>query len=93
MTRRFDAWIRSVDKYTGNDLLYLNPNGILPDAAVIVKGERRANPFREKKRFDTTVFPEDRISKIEIDEAEEADEDEEEEVLPTSKKEREELEG
>lgn len=89
----FDAWIRSLDKYQGNDLLYLNPKGTLPDAAVIKRGERRANPFREKKRFDTTVFPEGRISKIEIDEAEEADEDEDEEVLPANKKEREEMEG
>lgn len=93
MICRFDAWIRSVDKYTGNDLLYLGPKGVLPDAAVTVRGERRVNPFREKKRFDTTIFPEGRISKIEIDEAEDADEDAEEEVLPTSKKEREELEG
>ncbi|EKM50013.1 uncharacterized protein PHACADRAFT_153289 [Phanerochaete carnosa HHB-10118-sp] len=89
----FDAWIRSLDKYQGNDLLYLTSKGVLPDSAVIKRGERRSDPFREKKRFDATVFPEGRVSKIEIEEAEEADEDEEEEVLPANKKEREELEG
>ena len=25
---RFDAWIRHVDAYTGQELLYLNPKGI-----------------------------------------------------------------
>jgi tRNA pseudouridine38-40 synthase len=53
----FDAWIRSTDSYAGNDLLYLNHKGIIPDAAVIKKGERRNNPFREKRRFDATGFP------------------------------------
>ena len=53
----FDAWIRSIDKYTGTDLLYLNPKGVIPAKAVIERGVRRANPFREKKRFDATSFP------------------------------------
>jgi tRNA pseudouridine38-40 synthase len=53
----FDAWIRSTDNYAGNDLLYLNKQGIIPDAAVLKKGEKRSNPFREKKRFDSTQFP------------------------------------
>jgi len=53
---RFDAWIRAVDAYSGNDLLYLNPSGILPDTAIITKGLRRENPFRERKIFDTTSF-------------------------------------
>jgi len=52
----FDAWIRAVDTYSGNDLLYLNPSGVLPDAAVITKGVRRENPFRERRVFDTTGF-------------------------------------
>ena len=56
-TNRFDAWIRSTDNYAGNDLLYLNEQGIIPDAALIRKGEKRSNPFREKKRFDSTHFP------------------------------------
>ncbi|KAI0089927.1 pseudouridine synthase [Irpex rosettiformis] len=53
----FDAWIRSVDAYGGNDLLYLNPRGVIPDIAIIKRGEKRINPFREKKRFDATTFP------------------------------------
>lgn len=53
----FDAWIRTIDAYAGNDLLYLNPTGAIPAAAVIVKGEKRPNPFREKRVFDTTSFP------------------------------------
>jgi tRNA pseudouridine38-40 synthase len=54
--RRFDAWIRSIDSYSGSDLLYLNPKGIIPPAAVIKKGEKRANPFKDKKRFNATGF-------------------------------------
>jgi tRNA pseudouridine38-40 synthase len=69
---RFDGWVRSVDTYSGDDLLYLNPRGIIPAAAVLKKSERRMNPFREKKRFDATDFPE--TSKIEADEREEDEE-------------------
>ena len=43
-----------MDRYEGSDLLYLNPRGIIPAAAVIKKGVRRSAPFREKKRFDIT---------------------------------------
>ncbi|KAG6329419.1 hypothetical protein ID866_9670 [Astraeus odoratus] len=50
----FDAWIRYVDSYEGNDLLYLNPKGIIPATAVIKKGIKRLSPFKEKKRFDIT---------------------------------------
>lgn len=53
---RFDSWIRAVDTYSGNDLLYLNPSGVLPEAAVITKGVRRENPFRERRVFDMTSF-------------------------------------
>ncbi|KAI8996395.1 tRNA pseudouridine synthase [Trametes punicea] len=53
----FDGWIRSIDSYAGHDLEYLNPKGIIPQSAVIKRGEFRANPFREKKRFDATSFP------------------------------------
>ncbi|KAN0137009.1 pseudouridine synthase [Lactarius tabidus] len=68
----FDGWVRSVDTYSGDDLLYLNSRGIIPAAAVLKKSERRMNPFREKKRFDATDFPE--TSKIEADEREEDEE-------------------
>ncbi|GJJ13518.1 hypothetical protein Clacol_007772 [Clathrus columnatus] len=50
----FDAWIRSIDTYSGRDLLYLNQKGVIPPSIVLNKGERRPNPFREKKRFDAT---------------------------------------
>ena len=43
-----------MDSYEGNDLLYLNPRGIIPTAAVIKKNVKRSSPFREKKRFDIT---------------------------------------
>ncbi|KAG5220092.1 Vacuolar amino acid transporter [Salix suchowensis] len=55
----FDAWIRSVDKYGGDDLLYLNHWGIIPPESVVAKGRRRENPFKEHKRFDATAFPSD----------------------------------
>ncbi|KAJ7918660.1 pseudouridine synthase [Mycena leptocephala] len=66
----FDAWIRMVDAYGGNDLLYLNPKGTIPPAAVI-KERHRKMPFKEKRLFDATSFPEMRQSL-------EAEEDEEE---------------
>ncbi|KAG1768448.1 pseudouridine synthase [Suillus placidus] len=53
----FDAWVRSIDTYGGDDLLYLNPKGIIPAAAVIKKGDKRDNPFKEKRKFDLTSFP------------------------------------
>ncbi|KAJ7312387.1 pseudouridine synthase [Mycena albidolilacea] len=65
----FDAWIRMVDAYSGNDLLYLNPKGTIPTAAVI-KDRHRDNPFKEKRLFDATSFPEQGV------EMEEEDEDE-----------------
>jgi tRNA pseudouridine38-40 synthase len=34
----------------------LNPKGIIHPAAVIRKGERRENPFKERRRFDATRF-------------------------------------
>ncbi len=74
---RFDAWIRSTDAYSGDDLLYLNPKGIIPAAAVVKRSERRKNPFRERKRFDVTDSPEN--SKVEVDEAE--DEGNEQDVM------------
>lgn len=37
-------------------MLYLNPEGTIHPAAVINKGERRENPFKEKRRFDATSF-------------------------------------
>ncbi len=79
---RFDAWVHSVDAYSGDDLLYLNPKGIIPAAAVLKRSERRNNPFREKKRFDATDFL--AISKTEVDEQEE-DEEEQDTVMDKAK--------
>lgn len=56
MVDRFDAWIRTIDAYSGSDLLYFNPRGTIPDPAVIQKGVRREEPFREKRKFNTTGF-------------------------------------
>ncbi|KAF8265596.1 hypothetical protein EI94DRAFT_1702384 [Lactarius quietus] len=53
---RFDAWVHSVDTYSGDDLLQ-------------EKGEQRKNPFRERKRFDATDFL--ATSKTKADEQEE----------------------
>ncbi|KAF7793500.1 hypothetical protein EIP86_004612 [Pleurotus ostreatoroseus] len=75
----FDAWIRSVDHYTGHDLLYLNPKGIIPTNAVIKRNERREKPFREKRRFDATSFPVGKQPAIDVEDEE--DEEEEEEKL------------
>ena len=72
---RFDAWIRAVDSYAGDDLLYLNRDGIIPLAAVIKKGERRENPFREKKIFDATSFPAAEEVKKQLEEQGEAEDE------------------
>jgi tRNA pseudouridine38-40 synthase len=61
----------------GDDLLYLSPKGIIPAAAVVKRSERRKNPFREKRRFDVTDFPEN--SKVEVDEVD--DDGEEQDVV------------
>ncbi|PFH51845.1 hypothetical protein AMATHDRAFT_141626 [Amanita thiersii Skay4041] len=88
VTGLFDAWIRSVDSYTGNDLRYFNPKGIIPDAAVIKKEERRENPFREQRKFNTTGF-----ALTDIEAKARAQEEDEEEDLLVDKKNLEEAEG
>ncbi|KAJ7742877.1 pseudouridine synthase [Mycena metata] len=56
----FDAWMRMVDAYAGTDLLYLNPKGTIPPAAVMKNNDRnswgREGAFVEAKRFDATSF-------------------------------------
>jgi len=52
----FDAWIHTVDAYTGQDLLYLNHEGNIPPESVVRKGERRENPFKERKEFSSIDF-------------------------------------
>lgn len=72
---RFDSWIRTIDAYAGNDLLYLNPTGAVPEAAVIKPGEKRANPFREKRKFDATSFPAEGSKQLQDEEEAESDEE------------------
>jgi hypothetical protein len=38
---RFDGWLRLIDGYRGVDYGYLNPEGIIPEASVIAKGQER----------------------------------------------------
>ncbi|KAI0640792.1 tRNA pseudouridine synthase [Trametes meyenii] len=87
----FDGWVRSIDAYAGHDLEYLNPKGIVPQSAVIKRGEFRNNPFREKKRYDATSFPVGGAGHGTV-EGEESSE-EEEAQLPLGKEELADLEG
>ena len=36
--------------------MYLNHRGNIPPESVVKKGERRANPFKERKQFNSTDF-------------------------------------
>ncbi|KAI0676070.1 pseudouridine synthase [Trametes maxima] len=87
----FDGWVRSIDAYAGHDLEYLNPKGIVPQSAVVKRGEFRNNPFREKKRYDATSFPAGGAGAAAVEE-EESSEDEEAH-LPLDKEELADLEG
>ena len=88
LIKRFDAWVRSLDFYSGNDLLYLSPSGTIPDAAVIKKGVKREKPFKEKKVFDSTSFPDK--NKL-VEESSDADDDDDD--LPINKRDLAEMEG
>ncbi|KIY53389.1 pseudouridine synthase [Fistulina hepatica ATCC 64428] len=50
----FDMWIRNIDDYAGDDLLYLNPKGVVPQQAVVQKGKRREDPLYERPRRKLT---------------------------------------
>ena len=92
----FDRWLNQIDRYAGQDLLYYNTQGIVPDAAVAKRGELRTNAFREKRRFDATEFTAADTAKGLGDDAEADDGDvvdEEKEVEGMGKKELEEAEG
>ena len=80
------------DRYSGNDLLYYNPLGSIPDEAVVVKGERRTNPFKERKKFDATEYAADGAAASAVLQDDDAEEEEEEEK-PMRKKDLEEAEG
>ncbi|KAH6915914.1 pseudouridylate synthase [Coprinopsis sp. MPI-PUGE-AT-0042] len=73
----FDAWMRHVDMYAGDDLLYLNRQGKVPEESVWKKGERRRNAFREKRVFDITSFQESEKVKKQLEEDDASEEEEE----------------
>ncbi|TDL23959.1 pseudouridine synthase [Rickenella mellea] len=76
----FDRWIRSIDSYSGGDLLYFNDKGTIPEACVLIKGEKRNNPFREKKQFDATDFPAEKSGRG-LDDVDDGEEDESDKEL------------
>ena len=88
--KRFDAWVRSLDFYSGNDLLYLSPSGTIPDAAVIIRGVKREKPFKERKVFDSTSFP-DKDNELVVEDDESFDEDEDD--LPINRRDLVEMDG
>ncbi|KAI0319395.1 pseudouridine synthase [Amylostereum chailletii] len=71
----FDSWVRHVDSYAGSDLSWLNPKGTIPPVAVLKKGERRSNPFREKRQFDVTDYSAAGGGKIVIEDVEDEPEE------------------
>ncbi|KAK7056402.1 tRNA pseudouridine synthase 1 [Paramarasmius palmivorus] len=64
----YDAWVRSVDTYGGPDLLYLNPEGTIPEVSKMEKGEKRSKPFRESRVFNLTTFAADDNQKLTAEE-------------------------
>ena len=61
--------------------MWLNPQGSIPDRAVIKKGVRRENPFRERKSFNATSYSDTLGKKVADAEADsEADEEDEEKL-------------
>jgi len=53
----------------------LNPTGTLPDLAIIKRGVRRENPFKERRVYDTTSF-DNRSEMMRLEEDSEVDGDE-----------------
>jgi tRNA pseudouridine38-40 synthase len=82
---RFDAWMHTVDSYQGKDLAYLGPKGTIPAVAVIKMNERRENPFKERKKFDSTNFPVNGNSSLNDVKLQIEDEEEEEVGLDKAK--------
>ena len=92
INKRFDAWVRSLDFYSGNDLLYLSPSGTIPDAAVIKKGVKREKPFKEKKVFDSTSFP-DKNKLVDDESSDAVDVDDDDLLINLNKRDLAELDG
>jgi tRNA pseudouridine38-40 synthase len=84
----YDAWVRSVDAYGGPDLLYLNPEGMIPEVSKMEKGEKRSKPFRESRVFNRTMFAADDNQKLTAEEVDVVEDDK-----PLNKKEMQEAEG
>lgn len=63
----FNDWIKSIDVYKGGDLSYFIGGGAIPEHAIVKKGVRRQNPFRELKRFDANNY--ERVVPMEEDTA------------------------
>ena len=74
-------------------MLYYNLQGTIPAAAIIKRGESRPNPFRERKRFDTTDFAPNVTASTLAEEVEEEEAENESEEEKMGKKELEEAEG
>lgn len=79
----FDKWMQSVDDYLGDDLLYLNPEGTVPEQAVIIPKQERKSKFHENAAFDKTTLDDEMVVDGEEDEVE----------RPRTLKELEELDG
>ncbi len=88
---RFDAWIQMVDNYDGDDLLYLNPEGTIPEVAIL-NGQKRSKRFKENRVFDKTAFVNNDAEKV-TEVIEGMEEEEEEEEVALSKQEAAEMEG
>jgi tRNA pseudouridine38-40 synthase len=56
----------------------LNAKGVIPESAVLKRGQRRTNGFREQRRFDLTGFQEG--EKTDLVDEDSAGEDEEEKL-------------
>lgn len=72
-------------------MLWLNPTGKIPEEAIIQPGTTRPKPFRERKRFDATSFPEtgrEKMANVADEEDAEADDE-----VKLNKAEMAELEG
>jgi tRNA pseudouridine38-40 synthase len=77
--------VRTVDKYAGSDLLWLNPKGTIPTACVLKKGEPRSGRFKERRRFDLTDYSAGQLEGPEVEQDVEDDETDEEEGLDKAK--------
>ncbi|KAG8989601.1 tRNA pseudouridine synthase 1 [Tulasnella sp. JGI-2019a] len=89
----FDRWLRYIDEYDGEDLLYLNPKGIIPPAAVFgKKGERRVKLLKDWI-YERRPEKKTGVQQVEDQDQDAEGEDEDAEFVNLKSKELEELEG